>query len=81
METKSDSESEEKLENKYTFKPEIKNTRAYHLSDSDNLVTPLVATLLNGENYHVCKNDQNNFVCKDKTRFHLWNHQEIINSI
>lgn len=43
---------EEILEKKNTPKPETKNTtQAYHLNNFDNLGTPLVTTLLNGENY------------------------------
>lgn len=49
------SNSEEILEKKNTSKPETKNTtkntQAYHLNNSDHLGTPLVAELLNGENY------------------------------
>lgn len=49
------SDSEEIFEKKNTSKSEtkniLKNTQAYHLNNSDNPGTPLVTTLLNGENY------------------------------
>lgn len=42
-----------KLKKKDISKHKIKNTRVYHLSNSDNFVTPHVIILVNGESYRM----------------------------